>query len=226
MKRTLPGRFAILAEKPNVTMGARVPLVTTPSQFGIWVSVPVFFTHRLGSALEEWPRLLTVMMGMNPAFVVFFSALGDRWSQRGTAGWLGGVLSAAEYCLDLYCLDVYCLPVAVGHNFLVAAVAAGAFGAGMAKYVPLPPLLTAPTPEHKGQVMSVCSLGPGERGTGAVDRHTVHRTARRPGCAEDLRRTALEQKGPGATAPRTVPAAPSTQLPAPATGSAFWDTAG
>ncbi|MEI4420380.1 MFS transporter, partial [Streptococcus agalactiae] len=58
-------------------------------------------------------------------------------------------------------LAFYYLPVAAGHNFLVAAVAAGSLGAGLAGYVPLPPLLTAQAPDRKGQVMSAYSLGAG-----------------------------------------------------------------
>ncbi|WP_369394129.1 hypothetical protein AB5J72_46160 [Streptomyces sp. CG1] len=86
-------------------------------------------------------------MGTDLAFVVVFGALGDQRSRRRTVAWLGGVPSAAG------CLAVYCLLVAIGHNFLPAAVAAGAFGAGMAEYVPLSPLLTAQAPERQGQVV-------------------------------------------------------------------------
>ncbi|WP_198406862.1 MFS transporter [Nocardia terpenica] len=155
VKRTLLGSFTILAEKPRVAVGATVRLINTTSQFGIWVFMPLFFTRELGFTLSEWLHLLTVMMGTNLAFVVVFGALGDRWSWRRTVAWFGGSLAAAA------CLAFYYLPVAAGHNFLVAAIAAGSLGAGLAGYVPLPPLLTAQAPDRKGQVMSAYSLGAG-----------------------------------------------------------------
>ncbi|WP_438296184.1 MFS transporter [Streptomyces sp. HUAS TT7] len=155
LRKTLTGSVTILLAKPTVGVGAVIRLINTTSQFGLWVFLPLFFTDTLGFELSQWLRLLTVMMGTNLVFVLIFGTLGDRWSLKKTIMWCGGVLCTAS------CLALYYLPLAAGADFLVAALAAGAYGAGLAGYVPLPPLMTAQAPERKGQVMSAYSLGAG-----------------------------------------------------------------
>ncbi|MEV6671365.1 MFS transporter [Streptomyces sp. NPDC051162] len=155
VRAALRGSVTILFSRPRVGAGAAVRLANTTSQFGLWVFLPFYFTDSLGFELAQWLRLLSVMMGANLVFVLLFGRLGDRWSKRRTVMWCGGVLSAGG------CLALYYLPTAAGPDFPVAALAAGLFGAGLAGYVPLPPLMTAQAPERKGQVMAAYSLGAG-----------------------------------------------------------------
>ncbi|MFJ9850546.1 MFS transporter [Streptomyces sp. NPDC101150] len=155
LARTFLGCFTVMFAKPRVGMGALVRLINTTSQFGVWVFMPLFLVDRIGFSAQEWASLLIVMMVSNLACVVTFGALGDRWSRRKTVAWLGGVVSA------LACLALYYVPEAVGHDYLLVAIAAGALGVGMAGYVPLPPLMTSQDPERKGQIMSAYTLGAG-----------------------------------------------------------------
>ena len=155
LARALTGCVTILFTVPKVGMGAVIRLINTTSQFGVWVFAPLFLAEEFGFSSGEWSILLIVMMTCNIVCVVLMGVIGDRYDRRRSIAWVGGGLSAVA------CLGLYYVPAMAGHNFLLAAVAVGALGVGMAGYVPLPPLMTAQAPERTGQVMSTFTLGAG-----------------------------------------------------------------
>lgn len=153
--RTLLGSVTILRRRPRVAIGAAIRVVSTGSQFGFLVCMPLFFTGPVGFGTSQWLRLLSVMFAANIFANLMFGAVGDRLGWRRTMTWFGAV--ACTVC----CLLLYYVPLLTGPLLLPAGIVAALYGIALAGYVPISAVVPLLAPRHKGQAMSALNLGAG-----------------------------------------------------------------
>ncbi len=74
--------ISIFWRVPKVGLGGIVAVITTTSEFGFLLFLPIFYIHTVGFTLPQWLQILTVMFATN-IFSIFF---GDGWVTRLVGG--------------------------------------------------------------------------------------------------------------------------------------------
>lgn len=146
---------SIAWKKPKVGLGGIVAVITTTSEFGFLVFLPIFYTHTIGFTLEEWLQILSIMFATNVVFNLIWGAVGDRIGWRTTITFVGACGCAVTT------LGLYYVPHVFGRTRLLVILAAMAYGAALAGFVPLAAIMATLAPESRGAAMSIMNLGSG-----------------------------------------------------------------
>lgn len=152
---TLISSVSIAWRRPKTAIGSLVRVINTAPQFGFFVFLPAYFQETVGFSESQWLQLLSAMFTSNIAWNLLFGVIGDRLGWRRTVALCGGLGSAITTLL------LYYTPATFGANYPLAVLAAIAYGATLAGYVPLSALMPSLAPEHKGAAMSLLNLGAG-----------------------------------------------------------------
>jgi polyol permease family len=147
--------LTIVWKHPKVGLGGIVATITTTSEFGFLVFLPIYFTRVVGFSLEQWLQILTIMFATNVFFNLLWGYVGDRIGWRRTITFIGSCGCAVTT------LGLYYVPHVYGANYLLVTLAAMAYGAALAGFVPIGAIMASLAPESRGAAMSIMNLGSG-----------------------------------------------------------------
>jgi polyol permease family len=146
---------SITWKHPKVGLGGIVATITTSSEFGFLVFLPIYFVHSVGFTLQQWLQILSIMFATNVVFNLLWGYVGDLIGWRKTITFVGSCGCAATT------LGLYYIPHNVGPNYLLVTLAGMAYGAALAGFVPLGAIMATLAPESRGAAMSIMNLGSG-----------------------------------------------------------------
>ena len=147
--------FSITWKRPKVGLGGIVATITTTSEFGFLVFLPIYFTQTVGFTLQQWLQILSIMFATNVVFNLFWGYVGDRMGWRKTITFAGSLGCAVTT------LGLYYVPHLFGANYLLVTLAGMAYGIALAGFVPLGAMMATLAPESRGAAMSIMNLGSG-----------------------------------------------------------------
>ncbi len=147
--------ISIVWKKPMVGLGGLVAVITTTSEFGFLLFLPIFYIHTIGFSLQQWLQILSVMFATNVVFNLIWGYVGDRIGWRATVAVVGACGCA------LATLGLFYIPDHFGKNYLLVMFAGMAYGATLAGFVPLGAIMATLAPESRGAAMSIMNLGSG-----------------------------------------------------------------
>ncbi len=146
---------SIVWRHPKVGLGGIVATITTTSEFGFLVFLPIFFIHVIGFTLEQWLQILSIMFATNMVANLFWGYVGDR------IGWRRTITFAGSCGCALTTLGLYYVPHIFGTNYPLVVAAGMAYGIALAGFVPIAAIMAVLAPESKGAAMSIMNLGSG-----------------------------------------------------------------
>lgn len=146
---------SIVWKHPKVGLGGIIATITTTSEFGFLVFLPIFYIHKVGFSLEQWLQILSVMFATNVVANLFWGYVGDR------IGWRRTITYAGACGCALTTLGLYYVPHIVGANYLLVMAAGMAYGVALAGFVPIAAIMATLAPESRGAAMSIMNLGSG-----------------------------------------------------------------
>ena len=152
---TLFSSLSIVWKKPRVGLGGLVAVITTTSEFGFLLFLPIFYIHTIGFSLQQWLQTLSVMFATNVVFNLFWGYVGDR------IGWRRTVTLVGSCGCALATLGLFYVPDHFGMNYPLVLLASMAYGATLAGFVPLSAIMVTLAPESRGAAMSIMNLGSG-----------------------------------------------------------------
>ena len=152
--RALLGSISLAWRKPKTGIACLVRMINTAPEFGFFVFMPAFFEHTIGFSQSRWLTLLSSVFLSNIVWNLLFGLIGDRFGWRRTIAVFGG------FGCTLTTLAFYYVPV-WNHSFPLSMVVGVLYGATLAGYVPLSALMPSLAPDHKGEALSLLSLGAG-----------------------------------------------------------------
>ena len=147
--------LSIVWKKPKVGLGGLVAVITTTSEFGFLLFLPIFYIHTIGFSLQQWLQILSVMFATNVVFNLLWGYVGDRIGWRRTVGLIGACGCA------LATLGLFYVPNYFGWNYALVLLAGMAYGATLAGFVPLSAIMATLAPQSRGAAMSIMNLGSG-----------------------------------------------------------------
>lgn len=153
--RVLFTGISIVWKHPKVGLGGIVATITTTSEFGFLVFLPIFFIHTIGFTLEQWLQILSVMFATNVVANLFWGWVGDRIGWRRTITFIGACGCAVTT------LGLYYVPHIFGANYALVMAAGMAYGIALAGFVPIAAIMAILAPESRGAAMSIMNLGSG-----------------------------------------------------------------
>jgi polyol permease family len=153
--RLLLSSISIVVKHPKVGLGGIVATITTTSEFGFLVFLPIFFTRVVGFRLEQWLQILSIMFATNVVANLFWGYIGDR------VGWRRTITFAGACGCAVTTLGLYYVPHIFGTNYPLVVVAGMAYGIALAGFVPIAAIMAVLAPESKGASMSIMNLGSG-----------------------------------------------------------------
>lgn len=152
--RELQAGIAIMFERPRVGLAVIVKTINGLGTFGFVVVLPLFLLEK-NFTMEEWASIWGITFISNQFFNIVFGWLGDRIGFRRTIQIFGSILTGVAT------LIVYWTPMIWGHNYLAFMLAMSLWGAGLAGFVPMTPLVPMMAPDKKGAANSAVNLGSG-----------------------------------------------------------------
>jgi polyol permease family len=153
--KVLLSGVSIMWRHPKVGLGGIVATITTTSEFGFLVFLPIFFIHVIGFTLEQWLQILSIMFATNVVANLFWGYVGDR------IGWRRTITFAGSCGCALTTLGLYYVPHIFGTNYPLVVAAGMAYGIALAGFVPIAAIMAVLAPESKGAAMSIMNLGSG-----------------------------------------------------------------
>jgi len=153
--RVLFTGVSIIWKHPKVGLGGIVATITTTSEFGFLVFLPIFYIHTVGFTLQQWLQILSVMFATNVIANLFWGWVGDRIGWRRTITYIGACGCA------LTTLGLYYTPHLFGANYALVMAAGMAYGIALAGFVPIAAIMAILAPESRGAAMSIMNLGSG-----------------------------------------------------------------
>lgn len=153
--RVLLSGISIIWKVPKVGLGGIVAVITTTSEFGFLLFLPIFYIHTIGFMLPQWLQILTVMFVTNIFFNLLWGWVGDKIGWRTVITLVGGCGCAAA------ALGLYYIPDLFGANYTFVMLAGMAYGATLAGFVPLGAIMATLAPQSRGAALSVFNLGSG-----------------------------------------------------------------
>jgi polyol permease family len=147
--------ISIVWRHPKVGLGGIVATITTTSEFGFLVFLPIFFTRTIGFTLQQWLQILSIMFATNVVCNLFWGYVGDR------IGWRKTITFAGACGCAVTTLGLYYVPHIFGANYLLVTLAGMAYGAMLAGFVPIAAIMSSLAPESRGAAMSIMNLGSG-----------------------------------------------------------------
>jgi len=148
----LIGSLKLAIEKPKTLVACIVRAINTAPEFGFFIILPAYFEKTIGFPQSEFLALLSTMFVSNIVWNLLFGMLADVLGWRRTIAYCGGFGCA------LTTLALFYVPMAT-HSFLLTLVVGAAYGATLAGYVPLSATAPMLEPEHRGEALSLLSLG-------------------------------------------------------------------
>jgi polyol permease family len=146
---------SVVWKHPKVGWGGVVATITTTSEFGFLVFLPIFFTRVVGFTLQQWLQILSIMFATNVVFNLFWGWVGDR------IGWRRTITFAGSCGCAVTTLGLYYVPHIFGANYLLVVLAGMAYGIALAGFVPIAAIMGTLAPESRGAAMSIMNLGSG-----------------------------------------------------------------
>jgi len=146
---------SIAWKKPKIGLGGIVATITTTSEFGFLVCLPIFFIHTIGFTLQQWLQILSIMFATNVACNLMWGVIADR------IGWRITITFAGACGCALTTLGLYYVPHIFGANYLLVVLAGMAYGVALAGFVPIAAIMATLAPESRGAAMSIMNLGSG-----------------------------------------------------------------
>jgi len=153
--RLLLSSVSVVWRHPKVGLGGIVATITTTSEFGFLVFLPIFFTRVVGFTLQQWLQILSIMFATNVVANLIWGWVGDRIGWRRTITFIGACGCAVTT------LGLYYVPHAFGANYALAVAAGMAYGTALAGFVPIGAIMATLAPESRGAAMSIMNLGSG-----------------------------------------------------------------
>ena len=148
----LVGSLKLARSKPKVLIASIVRMINTAPEFGFFLILPAFFQKTIGFVQSQYLALLSAIFLSNIIWNLLFGLIGDRFGWRRTVGICGG------FGCTLTTLALYYVPLTT-HSYTLSVVAGMLYGATLAGYVPLSALTPMLAPEHRGEALSLLSLG-------------------------------------------------------------------
>ncbi|MBS1813277.1 MAG: MFS transporter [Acidobacteria bacterium] len=146
---------SIAWKKPKVGLGGIVATITTTSEFGFLVCLPIFYVDKVGFTMQQWLQILSIMFATNVFFNLFWGFVGDR------IGWRKTITFAGSCGCAITTLGLYYVPAHYGANYYMVMLAGMAYGMALAGYVPIAAIMAMLAPESRGAAMSIMNLGSG-----------------------------------------------------------------
>ncbi|MGA2806562.1 MAG: MFS transporter [Terracidiphilus sp.] len=146
---------SIIWKHPKVGLGGIVATITTTSEFGFLVFLPIFFMRTVGFTLAQWLQILSVMFATNVVANLFWGWVGDK------IGWRRTITFAGACGCALTTLGLYYVPHIFGANYALVMAAGMAYGIALAGFVPIAAIMSILAPESRGAAMSIMNLGSG-----------------------------------------------------------------
>jgi polyol permease family len=146
---------SVVWKHPLVGLGGIVATITTTSEFGFLVFLPIFFIHVVGFTLQQWLQVLSVMFATNVVTNLWWGWVGDKIGWRRTITFVGACGCA------LTTLGLYYVPHIFGANYTLVMLAGMAYGTALAGFVPIGAIMATLAPESRGAAMSIMNLGSG-----------------------------------------------------------------
>jgi polyol permease family len=146
---------SIVWKHPKVGLGGIVATITTTSEFGFLVFLPIFFMRTVGFTLAQWLQILSVMFATNVVANLFWGWVGDK------IGWRRTITFAGACGCALTTLGLYYVPHIFGANYALVMAAGMAYGIALAGFVPIAAIMSILAPESRGAAMSIMNLGSG-----------------------------------------------------------------
>ncbi len=153
--RVLFTGVSIVWKHPKVGLGGIVATITTTSEFGFLVFLPIFFIHTIGFTLQQWLQILSIMFATNVIANLFWGWVGDK------IGWRRTITYAGACGCAVTTLGLYYVPHIFGANYLLVMAAGMAYGIALAGFVPIAAIMSIIAPESRGAAMSIMNLGSG-----------------------------------------------------------------
>ena len=147
--------LSIVWKKPRVGLGGLVAVITTTSEFGFLLFLPIYYIHTVGFSLQQWLQILSVMFATNVVFNLIWGYVGDR------IGWRRTVVLVGSCGCAIATLGLFYIPAHFGKSYLLLMLAGMAYGATLAGFVPLGAIMATLAPESRGAAMSIMNLGSG-----------------------------------------------------------------
>jgi polyol permease family len=147
--------ISIAWKKPKIGLGGIVAAITTTSEFGFLVCLPIFFVHTVGFTLQQWLQILSIMFATNVVCNLIWGVIADR------IGWRITITFAGACGCALTTLGLYYVPHIFGANYFLVVLAGMAYGAALAGFVPIAAIMATLAPESRGAAMSIMNLGSG-----------------------------------------------------------------
>jgi polyol permease family len=140
--------------KPKTGIACIVRMINTAPEFGFFVILPHFFEEIIGFSQAQYLTLLSAIFLSNIIWNLLFGLIGDRFGWRRTIAICGG------FGCTISTLALYYVPFST-HSYGLSLVAGMVYGATLAGYVPLSALTPMLAPDHRGEALSLLSLGAG-----------------------------------------------------------------
>lgn len=150
--RALIGSLKLAVRKPRTLVACIVRAINTAPEFGFFIILPAYFEKTIGFPQRDFLTLLSTMFLSNIVWNLLFGMLADVLGWRRTIAYCGGFGCA------LTTLALYYVPMAT-HSFVLSLAVGAAYGATLAGYVPLSATAPMLEPEHRGEALSLLSLG-------------------------------------------------------------------
>lgn len=147
--------ISVAWKEPKVGLGGVVAAITTTSEFGFLVFLPIYYIHTVGFTLQQWLQILSIMFATNVVCNFLWGKIADR------IGWRVTITFAGSCGCALTTLGLYYIPHNVGANYLLVTVAGMAYGAALAGFVPIAAIMATLAPQSRGAAMSIMNLGSG-----------------------------------------------------------------
>ena len=146
---------SILWRHPKVALGGIVATITTTSEFGFLVCLPIFYVQKVGFTEGQWLQIVSIIFATNVVANLFWGWVGDKIGWRRTITFVGACGCAVTT------LGLFYIPHIFGANFIMVMLAGMAYGIALAGFVPIAAIMAVLAPESRGASMSIMNLGSG-----------------------------------------------------------------
>ncbi len=153
--RVLFTGVSIVWRHPKVGLGGIVATITTTSEFGFLVCLPIFYVQKVGFTQGQWLQIVSIIFATNVFANLFWGWVGDRIGWRRTITFVGACGCAVTT------LGLFYIPHIFGANYLLVMLAGMAYGIALAGFVPIAAIMAVLAPESRGASMSIMNLGSG-----------------------------------------------------------------
>lgn len=150
--RALLDSIELAYREPKTFVACIVRAINTAPEFGFFIILPAFFERKIGFSQTQYLNVLSAIFLSNILWNLLFGLIGDRLGWRKTVALCGG------FGCTISTLLLYYVPLHT-HHFGMSILVGMLYGATLAGYVPLSALTPMLAPDHRGEALSLLSLG-------------------------------------------------------------------